>query len=365
MKISAIKPNINKTFKPVSAPISTSQNTGSMKNAPLISSAAASAIAAATLVNAQEEVNEKNILKKLAKIGYKESQYGTYKRNPQPQERLKLYEEIHGRGSDVYLDNVTYFTKENVKDFENFLNIDPKLGKKMFNKHFENLVNVFCNLKFNTKLQTVKDKNIYQMAVNTILNPVDAKTEKYLHQYKGKVYEEGIAKEAQKYLRGNCENPTAEVKDLVNKVSSYIDTQKIPAGTKLYRGERFYVLQDVKAPDGETINLAEMMKKASESNDNNEIKKVEDFINNKKGLTATQPAFMSTSANSNNEFERKDWIYWELETEPNTKGLYLESLTTSFYSFHDEVLLQKGSKIEIENAQYRNGIWYMKGKVSN
>ena len=171
-----------------------------------------------------------------------------------------------------------------------------------------------------------------------------------------------------KYLRNldidDKEKP--EVERFINKVSNYIDTQKIDEGTTLYRGERFYVLDNVKLSDGKTVNLAEMMKNAVESKNHDEIKKVEKYIKDS-NITATQPAFMSATINNNNDFERKDWIYWTLTTEKNTKGVYLENLNTSFYSFQDEVLLQKDSKIQIQDAKYdsNKNIWYLRGKISN
>lgn len=367
MKVSPVI-NFNTHFKPIAK--LDKKNVVSIPirdHACLMSVGTASAIAATTLVN-KPEITEQTIIKKLENYGYEQNENGVYKLKNPPKELAKFYSDLHGQGSDIYLDNVTYMTKEHIAQLKDFLNINPKLGKKMFYEHFDNLMEVFNNLKFNNKLTFIKDEKNYKMVTNTILNMPDTETKFDLNNYKGKVYEQGIAKNVQNHLRNLPvdESVKPEAERFINKVSKYIDTQKIDDGTTLYRGERFYVLENVKLADGKTVNLAEMMKNAANSKNFEEIKKVENYIKDN-GISATQPAFMSASLNDNNDFERKDWIYWTLTTDKNTKGVYLESLNTSFYTFQDEVLLQKGSNIAIQDAKYDSdkNIWYLTGKISN
>ena len=371
MNVSPVNAKFTHITRNVKAPLKQEAISNPVKKTALMSTATASAIAAAAMVNVQDKKvpTQKELENKLLSVGYvKNENRNCFDRKTHPEKELKLYDELYGRGSDVYLSNVMSLSQDDVKSFVDFLNIDPKLGAKMYHKHFDNLLTMFCNVKYNNQISLFQDKTFYKMITDTIVNMPDEKTLKAFHQYKGKVYEEGVAKTAQSYLRGNSPESKNDknVQDFINTISSYIDTQKVPEGSKIYRGERFYVLDNVKLQDGKDFNLTELMKKASESKNYNDIQNVKEFIKNQQP-TATQPAFMSASLTSEGEFNRKGWIFWELDVEPDTKGVYLDGMNTSFYTFQQELLLQKGSKIKIEDANYDSSrdVWYLKGKVSN
>jgi hypothetical protein len=347
--------------KPITNPIEVSY----------LSSAAASAILAAAMIHKVEKpITEEQVENKLLQFGY-EKKGENYLIKTLPKEELKFYEETTGRGADVYLKNVMNLSKEDTASFKEFLNINPKLGNKMFNENFENLLITFCNVKFNNQLNKLKhDKNFYNLITNIITNPPSYETKVSLNNYKGKVYEKGIAKDAQKYLRDKAVDSNVDTSDDVKKfiknISSYIDTQKLPENMHLYRGERLYIMQNAQLGNGNTINLAEKMQNAAESKNYQNIEDVKSFIKNN-DITVTQPAFMSTSVNQDSGFERKDWIFWDLTTDANTKGIYLDGLNTSFYTFQEELLVQKGAKIKIKDVSYdaNKNIWYLKGNVSN
>lgn len=369
MKVAPINFNYVQGKKGVDTSVKKGVISKPVKNAAVMSTAAASALAAASMVNVQKVPTQQEVEKKLLTAGYvKNNDRNCFDRKNPPEKDLKLYADLYGQGSDIYLSNVMNLSQDNVKTLVDFLNIDPKRGAKMYHKHFDDMLTMFCNVKFNNQLDKLHDKTFYTMITDTIMNMPDEKTIKAFNQYKGKVYEEGLAKTTQMYLRGNSPESKNDknVQDFIKNISSYIDTQKVPEGSKIYRGERFYVLDNVKLQDGKDFNLTELMKKAAESKKPEDMQKVKDLIKDKKP-TATQPAFMSASLTSEGEFERKGWIFWELEVEPNTKGVYLDGINTSFYTFQQELLLQKGSKIKIEDATYdaSRDIWHMKGKVSN
>ena len=370
MKIASIQQNniqyyVKPSFRGVTpASVSAPINIGTG----LMSAAVASAIAARTIVNhSQKEITTEDIEKKLLKFGYeKNEQRNCYVRKSFTDKEREPYLKENGKYVDIVLSNITKLSQDKIAEFKNFIDIDKKIGHDMYNNHFDKLVSTFCVLNFNNKLSTVKDKNLYKMVANIVTNDISTESVKSIFDYKGKAYEGGVATQAQKYLRGKTDSATDEVKAFINNVSACLDTQKIPAGTKLYRGERFGVLSNVKLQNGQSADLGQMMKIASESKNYDEIQKVKEFIQDNE-ITANQSGFMSTSITSDAGFDRDGWIFWELETEPDTKGMYIDGLSTSFYTFQDEVLLQKNSKIKIQSAEYdsNKNIWKLKANVSN
>ena len=104
------------------------------------------------------------------------------------------------------------------------------------------------------------------------------------------------------------------------------------------------------------------MENALSSKNENEINKVKEFIQNNE-LTTIQPSFMSTS--SIEKMSYIDNIMWEFEAEKNAKGIYLEGLNTGNVSSRlSEVLLQKGTKIKIIDAEIVDNKWKVRAKIS-
>ena len=59
-------------------------------------------------------------------------------------------------------------------------------------------------------------------------------------------------------------------------------------------------------------------------------------------------------------------MLWILDTKSNTKGAYLDPLNLEGKcSFEKEILLQKDTDIKIKDMAFKDGIWLVKGEVSN
>lgn len=329
-----------------------------------LSSVTASAVAAATMAT---PVTTKKIEEGLESIGYEKGNVFV-KKNFSKKEMIPFMDTFKDLTPE-FLPEHTKYTKEDINEFKKFLNADTKLGNHILKNYFPEAVNVFSVLKYNNKTQVYKDKNLYSAVMNLIMSSPKEDEHLSILKYKGKTYDLGVASDSQKYLRENYKDksisPSAEVKTFIDNVASFLDKQVLPEKMELYRGERYGVFENVKIGD-KSINLGEMMQSAAQSKDYNEIEKVKEFVLNNE-ITVTQPAFMSTSANKDTALERKNGIFWIFETEPNTKGAYLEGLNTSFYTFQDEVLLQKNSKIKLMSCDYNSdeNIWCIRAKVSN
>lgn len=329
-----------------------------------LSSVTASAVAAATLAT---PVTTKQIEEGLENVGYEKGKVFVKKKFSR-KEMIPFMDTFKDLTPEI-LPEYTKYTMEDINEFKNFLNADTKLGNHILKNYFPEAVNVFSVLKYNNKTQVYKDKNLYNAITNLIISSPKEDEHLSILKYKGKTYDKGVASDSQKYLRENYKDksisPSAEVKTFIDNLSSFLDKQVLPEKMELYRGERYGVFENVKIGD-KSINLGEMMQNAAQSKNYNEIEKVKEFVLNNE-ITVTQPAFMSTSANKDTALERKNGIFWIFETEPNTKGAYLEGLNTSFYTFQDEVLLQKNSKIKLMSCDYNSydNIWCIKAKVSN
>lgn len=256
--------------------------------------------------------------------------------------------------------------------FKDFLSIGN--NSKLAKTNFEEMYILFSSMNESMKsydktIKFFKEKPQYaQFIQNLAINPVKTSgtfdaISKY--KYKGDALINGA-------LRGQSKS-TPEINKQINAISSFIDTQKIKTPARLYRGEGIERLSNVKLKNGKTVNLAEMM--ASARGDQNKINKIREFVLDN-SLEATEKGFMSTTMDKSialdfaspkpSDTGRVPKMVWILDTKPNTKGAYLDPLNLGGKaSFEKEVLLQRDSNIKIKDINFKDGLWYVKGEVSN
>ena len=109
--------------------------------------------------------------------------------------------------------------------------------------------------------------------------------------------------------------------------------------------------------------------------DQSKINKIREFVLDN-SLEAHEKGFMSTTMDKNialdfaspkpSDVKKTPKMLWILDTKPNTKGAYLDPLNLEGKcSFEKEILLQKDTDIKIKDMAFKDGIWLVKGEVSN
>ena len=184
---------------------------------------------------------------------------------------------------------------------------------------------------------------------------------------------------AQNALRGVTpdKNISDKTKKVIKTLSEGIDKSTLPENIKLYRIEGKDSLKNVTLSNGKQIDLGKMLKDAELSrNFKKSVNKIREFVMDNE-ITAHQKGFTSTSIDKSfvetfdtpfaSPLSRQN-VLWTFTTTPNTKGIFVEGLNASEYAgYEQEVLLQKGSKFEINDIFYNwtNGMWEISAKVSN
>lgn len=354
MKITSIK-NINYNLKkPIKHCISNVSNP-IKQDTPFVSFATASAIASVTMV--KPAVTRKDIEDKLVQHGFEKNEEGKFKKNISSKKEEELKQKM-----SFFVKNYKKYFEKPLQDytidwFKDFLNIDSNVGHKLLNKYFDNTFLTYMILGHNCRLKTFmekcrEDKNYFGL----IENIANSDMENSIYSFAS--YKMDSSSDMNNELRKKAKNPEYEIPEHLKKdidnFSSYIDTQVIKNPIKLYRSEGYEVLQAVKFGDGKIINLAKIMHDANEKDKENElVNQIREFVQDNK-LTAIQAGFMSTSMNQErgSDFFKKGFI-WEITTAPNTKGVFVEGLNiSSRYPSEDEVLLQKGTTLTINDIKF-------------
>ncbi|MBR1753223.1 hypothetical protein IJ732_00150 [bacterium] len=256
--------------------------------------------------------------------------------------------------------------QENLKDFLEKGN-NKEYSKNNFNKLFM-MFSFLTKGKDYKEVKKVLDYNqkCVQVFQNYASNPPNPSSYDALKSYKGN----GFA-----YINDELRSTEPSfalyrffINNKIRNISSFIDTQVIKEPISLYRGENItYSLADVKTSDGKTINLAKKMFDAANSCENEEIDKLREFVLDNE-LSAIQPGFLSTSLSRNTasafsfSAPRDKGCIFEFKTAPNTKGAFAD-ISPGLDEY--EVLLQKGSKIKINDMFYDHGTWIIQAEVSN
>lgn len=155
------------------------------------------------------------------------------------------------------------------------------------------------------------------------------------------------------------------IQDKIKSITEIIKNNGVVLdGIKLNRTERNLkgsILSTIEV-DGQP--LSEIMIKAK--TDEKTRSKISTYLNTNQPVI-DKDSFMSTSlpllyAFNNNE------IYWKLIPQKGVKGIYIEDAFDILYQRQNgcesEVLIQRGSKIQIKKAEYKDGAWHLEGIVS-
>ena len=348
----------------------------------LMSTATASAIAAATLVKPHQNISAQDIEKKLVECGFKK-EFETLEMQYLPNEYSDSIREKYG----LYAENIIKnrfnkkFSREEIQRFSNFINTNAELGKKMFNNNFDKLLDVYITLSKHPNFHTTKelfskDKNLLKMIDNLVSEDLSPEFMDCVYKWKGKA-NKGVAYNAQQQLRHRSEKKLESTERFIKHLSEGLETQILPENLTLYRREGKESLKNVVLKNGETINLAKIMTDISGmERPETRVDELREFVMDNE-ISAIQPGFMSTTIDKN----LMKWfkgvpgpdmaepnVIWELRTTANTKGAFLEGLNADAFACEElEVLLQKNSKITIEDIQYNkyHDKWYINARVSN
>lgn len=356
------KPKINKAAtKPCSVPVLP---------------AVPAALAIASFAN--RGISDKDIEKKLLNLNYKKDEQGNLVKNFTKDDEIILSKKYGKYAQDYKTLLQNPVTTSDIKSFKTFIDIDKKTGEKLYKNNFENFFTIFCILKNNNNLSSIKAKGPEMMKIISNVAENDKINKDSLESliiYKTDVYD-GIGQSIQSALNAECDlNET--IQNHIDNITSVIDKCDLPENLSLYRVERPRTnLRTAKQHGTDSVNLSQMVVNAAKSGDKNEIDKVKEFILDNE-ITVTNPRFMSTSLNDNinetfNLFGKSTVkgtrILWRLKTEPQTKGIFIEAVNiTGKDANQNEILLQKNSKMTITNVDYdeENRMWIFDAKVSN
>lgn len=197
-------------------------------------------------------------------------------------------------------------------------------------KEFNKICNSLNKDKFN-----VNDINQFQ---NRLLN------------YKNSIINLGTEKSIQ--------DKTRLITELIGHNGEVLD------GVKLNRVERSLngsILSSIEV-DGQP--LSELMTKAK--TDENARSKISTYLNNNQPILE-RDSFMSTSLPLANAFH-DNAVCWKLTPQKGVKGIYIEDaydiLRERKEGREAEVLIQRGSKVQVKKAEFKNGVWQLEGIIT-
>lgn len=270
-------------------------------------------------------------------------------------------------------------SKKDINKFLEFININPKLGKKMFNEHFNKLLNTFLLLKDNrgfNELNNIFNKNKPTMKVidNLVSGNFSPETIKTVKNWK-KSWTGALAQDKLRNM-SIPEHREVEVGNFIKKLSSCLDKQSLPEKMTLYRLEGKDVLENIRVGNNKKLDLARILTKAENSqNFNVAEKKIREFVLDHE-ITGVQKGFMSTTLDKSfaEGFDNKiasqknnQNILWTFTTTKGVKGMFIEGLIPqNSLEFEQEILVQKGSTFKIEDIKYnkRLKMWEISAKLS-
>ena len=144
-----------------------------------------------------------------------------------------------------------------------------------------------------------------------------------------------------------------KIKRYIEQIEKFLDTQILKHDIQAYRGDKSYWAFDtIKLDNNKTLkNLIENFTKGIESGKYSP-KEIDEFIDTHLvEKYVKQERFLSTAIEpkAGGRYARK--VFWHLTVPKGTKGSMIESYNVERAS-EAELLLQKGSRLIIDNAKY-------------
>lgn len=151
-----------------------------------------------------------------------------------------------------------------------------------------------------------------------------------------------------------------KVKQYIEKIEKFLDSQKIKYDVKAYRGEgHFGILSVVKLDKDKTLqNAIEEFTQGIESGKYS-VQQIDEFVEkNLLRKNVKQSRFLSTAIEKEAGDRYAKKILWYLDIPKGTKGSMIECYNVERAS-EAELLLQKGSNLRIDDAAYnlKKHIW--------
>ena len=141
--------------------------------------------------------------------------------------------------------------------------------------------------------------------------------------------------------------------DYIKQIEKFLEKQATKSNLKTYRGEgNFWVFNNVKLGNG--ITLKEILEEVTKNIENKTLDKkgIEEFVY--KFLVkkiVPQERFMSTAIIPEDTKKYAKKVLWHIDIPKGTKASFIESYNVERAS-ESEVLIQKGSKLLINKADY-------------
>lgn len=300
----------------------------------------------------------------LVKNNFVQDSYGNYTKKLDDATKQQYHNAYGSYGSSIISKIEKPLTPVDIQKITKMINMDGGKYIGLWQKDMNALIQLYRNIE-NSNIFGLN--NLTPAHWNAVFNiaqtkPITADQIGSLAFYKGSGYMD-INNGLTDLKKHNIPlNPS--IKQKIDNVQAYLNTQVIKEPIKVYRKEGPEVLASVKLPNGQTLDkaMAEAVAHFNQTGDTTLIEKVKNMV--KKGnLTATQERFMSTSFNPN------VWsgsIHWELNVPKGAKGVFLEGVNVKGHNQGEcEFLLQKDSNINIIDIDFKNGHWVLKGSVSN
>ncbi len=333
-------------------------------------------------VKLYKPISEKDFLALMKKSGLKKGIQGNYYINVTSDFEKKILDTYGASlGNDILSIIKKPILPSELSEMRKFMNvangkyvsywqdntIDLLAYFKVLSKNASDSKSLFANFDKISDPQWAAIMNtVYEKAPQDVINS--------LKSYKGMGYgmiNGELTQQRQAALNGKLYTIEPSIKNKIEKISAYIDTQPIEEAMHVYRGEGTEVLASCKLNNGKTLKEAiEAIQYAPADKKQQLINEViEDVLDN--NYEAHQERFMSTSlVGVPDSF--KDIIRWDLELPAGTKGVFIEGANINAGLANEvEYLIQKGSDITIIGIEYipakgsDSAYWQLKGKLKN
>ena len=145
----------------------------------------------------------------------------------------------------------------------------------------------------------------------------------------------------------------SQIEKFIKSIEKFLNSQTTTTDLKAFRGEgNFCLFKNVKLENGKTLKdiLEDVTQKIENKEwEQNDIDRfIQDFLHKRK---IEQERFMSTALIKDDTEKYAQKVFWHLDIPKGTKASFIESYNVERES-ESEILVQKGSKLFIRNANY-------------